>query len=136
MQVKEETMRTTIMMSVKPIILGTSAEALKTAFSLFRRYSLSSCVFDIKVPFIYRFIAFISQRKISSSDDRFITMSLDHYIREYGESTYLLIPCTEEHIRFVERNRDALENKFLIRSPEQILGQGELFPTAAKGKDV
>jgi len=134
---KGKFMRTTIMMSVKPLLLGNSAKSLKIAFSLFLRYSLSSYIFVKDIPFFYRFIPFVSCLRLSeSSDDRFVFMSIEHFTREYGESTYLLIPCTEKYRDFVDNNREILENKFIIRSPDEILNRSEIFPITANGKDL
>ena len=129
-------MRTTIMMSVKPILLGGSATAIRTATALFLRYSLSSCAFVSQATLLYRLLPFVLCRILSNTDDCFVTMALDHFTREYGESTYILIPCTDAYRRFVERNRDTLEKRFIIRYPEELFVRGELFPLTVKGKDV
>lgn len=129
-------MRSTITMSVKPILLGGSFETIKTATLLFLRYSLCSCVFVQKTTFISRFVPFILCRALPNQNDRFLLMSLEHHTQEYGESTYLLIPCTNIHRRFVERNLETLEKRFIIRYPEEILAKRKLFPITAKGKDL
>ena len=130
-------MRTTIMMSVKPIILGRSAKAVCVATYIFLRYSLFSAIFAKKIPLTYRMIPFARLIALPrSANDRFIIMSLEHFAREQGDSTYLLIPCTEGYRGFVERHRDTLESKFIIRHPDDVLKTGSIFPIAAKGKDL
>ena len=122
-------MRTTIMTSVKPILLGRSAITLKMSLNLFLRYSLPSFVFTARPSFAYRLLPFVSYRALPlSRDDRFGIMELEHFSRECGEAVYLLIPCTEKHRAFIERNKESLEQKFIIRYPEEILGERKLFP--------
>lgn len=130
-------MRSTVSVAVKPVILGGGRLAIKTAFSLFTRYMLSSCVFSEELPFYRRLLLFARFRELpKTKNDTLTLMELEHFVNEYGELTYLLIPCTKALAAFVSRNRDALEDKFIIRSPEEILTQRELFPlVATSGKD-
>lgn len=130
-------MRGAVSVSVTPVLLGSGSLSIKVAWSLFWRYFLVSNLFDRSVPLHLKLLTFISARKLSPSlDDRFTFMTLERFTAEYGDSTYLLIPCTEEFQSFTERNRDSLENKFIVRSPEQILAQRELFPLVSQhGKD-
>ena len=122
-------MRTTIMTSVKPILLGQSPVTFKISIALFLRYSLPSFIFSKKSSFVYRFLPFVSCREIPHSrDDRLSIIALDHFSRECGECVYLLIPCTEKHHAFVERNKESLEQKFIIRYPDDILAERKLFP--------
>ena len=130
-------MRGAVSFSVTPIMLGFGNMTLKTARSLFFKYFLVSNVFDRNARFYIRLLPFVSFVRLApSQSDSFTLMALDRFTSEYGDSTYLLIPCTEEFKSFTERNRDALESRFIIRSPEQILEYRELFPLATShGKD-
>ena len=130
MRRKEPRMKKAISMSVKPVILGSEKLSSKLAFLLFIKYWLISCVFDEKIGFLSKINIFSSCRMLSSSyDDRFILMNLERFVVEHEEwATFLLIPTTERYKDFVERNREKLESKFIIRFPEQIMSKGELFP--------
>ena len=131
-------MRSTVSISVKPVLLGGGKLSMKIALSLFLRYMVSSCVFSKELPIYRKLLPIVRFKELpKSKNDKLTLMALDHFVKEYGESTYLLIPCDKEHAALVSRNREALENKFIIRSPEEILAQRELFPLAATGgKDL
>ena len=131
-------MRSTVSVAVKPVLLGGEKLALKIALLLFLRYMVSSCVFSKELPFFRKLLIFARFKELpSSKNDKLTVMALEHYANEYGDSTYILIPCDEEHAELVWRNKEILENRFIIRTPEEILYQREIFPLSSTGgKDV
>ena len=125
-------MRLTLSTSVRPVLLGGGSITLKTALCLFCRYSLRSFVFADERTFSLRLPIFSSFHALKeSTSDEFILMDLSKLPVEYGESTYLLIPCTEGHRSFVSRNQKELEGRFIIRTPHQIFEEKELCPLKA-----
>lgn len=125
-------MRLTLSTSVRPVLLGGGGVALKTATCLFFRYSLRSFVFSDEQTLSLRLPIFSSFHALKeSTSDKFILMDLAKLPIEYGESTYILIPCSEKYVLFVSRNQKALEGRFIIRTPHQIFEEKDLFPLKA-----
>ena len=125
-------MRFTLSTSVRPVLLGAGSLTLKTALCLFCRYSLRSFVFADERTLSLRLPIFSSFHTLrESTSDEFILMDLSKLPVEYGESTYLLIPCTERYTLFVSHNIKKLEGRFIIRTPRQIFEEKELFPLKA-----
>lgn len=121
-------MRMTVSTSVKPVLLGGGGTAFKVAVCLFCRYALRSHLFSQK-KFLALSPLLASRHALpSTANDRFVIMDLERIPTEYGESTYLLIPCTPECASLVSRNRTRLESRFIIRSPREIFEKRELFP--------
>jgi predicted ATP-grasp superfamily ATP-dependent carboligase len=50
--------------------------------------------------------------------DEFVLMSLEKIALEHEDMNLLLIPCTDLYSSFVERNREWIEKRFIIRFPE------------------
>ena len=122
-------MRMTVSTSVKPVLLGGGGTALKVALRLFARYALRSHVFSREKALRFAVPLFSSFHALpDSKDDKFTLMDLERLPVEYGESTYLLIPCTPEYTSLVSRHRARLESRFIIRSPKEIIEKRNLFP--------
>ena len=121
-------MNTAVAWSVKPIILGSDTLALRIASRLFFRHWICSCIFDSRISFIFRLCLFSKFRKIPIIKSDFLMMELERFTQEFSEwSTFLLIPTTAEYRNFVISNRNALEKRFIILTPESIFENGYLF---------
>jgi hypothetical protein len=125
--------RSTISASVTPIILGGTPMAYKTAAHLFFRYGLISNIFATSQTLASRLVFFTRFNPLPESrNDCFALMSLERFYVEQGESTYLLIPADRDQEDFVKRNSDALETKFILRRPKDVMCDGDIFPLAPK----
>ena len=126
-------MKNTIAWSVKPIILGDGRVASRLAFFLFFKHWLRAAVFGRRRTPPLASPLFAKYRKIPDIKDEFLIMTLERFAEESCEwSTLLLIPTTEEYRRVVESNRDRLEKRYIIRTPESIMENDELFPVGQK----
>ena len=125
-------MRMTVSTSVKPVLLGGGGTAIRVALCLFCRYALRSHLFSPKKGLVLSPLLTSYHALPNTANDRFVIMDLERLTTEYGESTYLLIPCTPECASLVSRNRARLESRFIIRSPREIFEKGELFPLRAR----
>lgn len=122
-------MRMTLSMSVKAVLLGGGGLTFRVAFSLFTKYMLSSHVFSCKAPFYRRLPFFSAFHSLPDpQNDALTLMALEHLQREYGESTYLLIPCDELSNAFVSRNKEYLERRFIVRYPDDVFSAKNVFP--------
>ena len=73
--------------------------------------------------------------RIPDIKDEFLIMTLERFAEESCEwSTLLLIPTTGEYESAVLANRDRLEKKYIIRTPESILKSRELFPVVEQSR--
>ncbi len=123
-------MRRAIRTSVIPILLGLDKSTYKIAFTLFRRYGLISNIFAKERDLASYFCIFTSFHKLPESHRAaFTEMALEKFSSEAGEMTFLLIPCTDEYIDFVESDRQKLESIFIIRAQSDI--NEDLFPLSA-----
>jgi predicted ATP-grasp superfamily ATP-dependent carboligase len=122
-------MRMTVSTSVKPVLFGGGSTALRVALCLFFRYAHRSHVFSHERSLSLRLPIFASFHTLHTSNgDGFALMDLERLTMEYGEATYLLIPCTDECADIVSKHRTQLESKFIIRSPKEIFEEEKLFP--------
>ena len=116
-----------------PIILGNTSAAYKVAARLFFRYGLISNIFARTQTIASHLLFFTRFNPLPESrNDCFTLMALERFYVEQGESTYLLIPADGEHEDFVKRNSDVLETKFILRRPEDVMREGDIFPLAPK----
>ena len=126
-------MRSVISTSVTPIILGNDRTAYRTAAHLFFKYGLISNIFAKTRTFASSFVFFAPFHPLpASNNDCFTLMALEKFYVEHGESTYLLIPSDEELEGFTKRNLELLEKKFIVRTPNDIMGEAAIFPLAPK----
>ena len=112
-------MRDVVISAVRPLLLGYSKVSRLTAWRFFAKYGVVSTVLDQKRTVGSYFTLFSVFRFLPSAlSDEFTLMSLERIADEMGEFTVVIIPCTEEYSAFVKRNREWLETRFILRSPE------------------
>lgn len=112
-------MRYVVPSSVLPTLLGCGKASTKVAWRLFAEYGVISTVLDFKRSTWMLLTPFSSFRKLPETDyDEILMMSLEKMADEYGDMTCLIVPCEDLFKDFVERNRQALERRFLIRTPD------------------
>ena len=109
-------MRDVVMTAVRPLLLGGGRVARETAVRFFMEYRVFSVLLDRKRPLFSLFTSFTQLPDTRS--DEFLLMSLERLGDELSDVTCLVIPCNEEFEAFVKRNRERLETRFILRSPE------------------
>ena len=112
-------MKDVIATSVFPILLGSCKLSRVTCRKLFRIYGLTSVVLDEERDALSYF-SIVSRFKPLPKlrSDEFVLMSLEKIALEHDDMTLLLIPCTNLYSSFVERNREWIEKRFIVRLPE------------------
>lgn len=114
-------MRDVVTSAVRPLLLGYGKVARQTAWRFFAEYSVTSTVLDRRRTFGSYFSLFFSFRSLPCSDsDEFIIMSLERLADEMGDLTLMIVPCTPFYRELVKRNRERLETRFILRSPEKV----------------
>jgi len=114
-------MRDVVTSAVRPLLLGCGKVARQTAWRFFAEYSVTSTVLDRRRTFGSYFSLFFSFRSLPCSDsDEFIIMSLERLADEMGDLTLMIVPCTPFYRELVKRNRERLETRFILRSPEKV----------------
>ena len=112
-------MRYAVPSSVLPLLLGCGRASTRVAWRLFAEYNALSTVLDFNRSPWMLLTPFSAFRRLPRTDyDEIIMMSLEKTADEHSEMTCLIVPCNEFFERFVSRNREALEKRFLIRKPE------------------
>lgn len=113
-------MRDVVTSAVRPLLLGYGRVARQTAWRFFAEYGVMSTVLDKKRTLGSYFSVFSSFRLLPSSEsDEFIIMSLERIADEMGELTIIVVPCSPFYRDFIKRNRERLETRFILRSPEK-----------------
>ena len=108
-------MKYAVRSAVMPLLLGFGKTSIKTSWRFVTKYGLLPTVLDKKFPLG----SFLSLRKLPNSDsDEILIMSLEKIADEHPEMTVVIIPCTPVYAKFVSRNKALLENRFLLRTPE------------------
>ena len=112
-------MRDVVMSAVRPLLLGQGKSARRVAWRLFAEYGVISTLLDFKRTLGTVFYPFSSFRCLPAPvSEEFIIMSLERLSDESGELTLILIPCNRFFDELVKRNRERLEIRFILRSPE------------------
>lgn len=113
-------MRDVVTSAVRPLLLGYGKVARQTAWRFFAEYGVTSTVLDRKRTLGAYLSLFFSFRPLPDSEsDEFILMSLDRLADEMGDLTLLVVPCSPFYFDFIKRNRERLETRFILRSPEK-----------------
>lgn len=99
-----------------PVLLGASPEATQTARRLFRQYGRISRLFCDKPPFASLFTPCMKVHQVKGGGDRLMLTALQDFAQtaRHIDVILYLIPCTLDYSNFVWRNRDALEQDYVI----------------------
>ena len=108
-------MKYAVRSALMPLLLGFGKTSIKTSWRLVTKYGLLSTILDKKFP-LGSFFVF---RKLpDSKSDEILLMSLERIADEHGDMTCVIVPCEPKYVKFVSRNKSRLENRFIIRTPE------------------
>ena len=108
-------MKYTVRSTVMPLLLGFGKTSIKTSWRLISKYGLLSTILDKK----FSLGSFFVFRKLpDSSSDEILLMSLERIADEHSDMTCVIIPCEPKYAKFVLKNKSRLENRFIIRTPE------------------
>ena len=114
-------MRDVVTSAVRPLLLGYGKVARHTAWRFFAEYGVISTVLDRERSLGAFFPLFFSFRLLPrSNEDEFIIMSLERLADEMGEITPIIVPCSSFYHDLIKRNRERLETRFILRSPEKV----------------
>ena len=110
-------MRDVVSSSVIPMLLGDNNNSRRLARRLFWYFNLRSYIFDKKCSLRLGLMLSAAFCQLPGGrSDEFIIMTLERFTGENDDMTFLLVTCSPEAERFIERNGGALEEKFLIRT--------------------
>ena len=130
-------MRDVLPYSVTPMLMGNNKCSRRLARRLFWRLGLKSSIFDTHSSRELKFMLSSAFFPLSDTlDDEFLLMGLESYAREHDDMTCLLVPCSNKFEAFIRRNRQKLENRFIIRScrdVEHSIRSESKMPYAKKG---
>lgn len=129
---KDAIARNVISGSVLPMLLGDNKDSRRLARRLFWHFNLRSHIFARKCSLTLSLMLSAVFSPLPDSDsDEFVLMTVERFAAEHDEMTFLLVTCSKEAEAFIEKNRSALENRFLIRSYSETiasLNQDEKAP--------
>ena len=130
-------MRDVLPCSVIPMLMGNNRCSRRLARRLFWRLNLRSVIFDTfsSGGLDLMVSAAFSPLPITSNDE-FILLGLEKFAAENDDMTCLLVPCSDEFGELVARNRHRLDERFIIRLPDEVsraTAVGSKMPYARKG---
>ena len=112
-------MKYTVRSAVMPLLLGFGKTSVKTSWRLTVKYGIVPTVLDKNKSLVSFFTLFSSFRKLpDTNSDDILLMSLERVADEYGDMTCVIIPCEESYKKFVSKNRQLLESRFILRTPD------------------
>ena len=99
-----------------PVLLGASAEAQRTARRLFRKYGKISRLFCSKAPVASILAPYVKVHAIHSESNQLMLTALEDFAiqAKHADVVLYLIPCTMEDSNFVWKNREFLEQHYVI----------------------
>lgn len=110
-----------------PFLLGNNSASHKLAKKIYRKYKIVCFILDNKKR-VTDILDFSSRSLIlpyTKKDSLTVTQLI--YFAEQTEYTLpLLIPCTEEYSKLVEKNREILESSFVLSNESLILTDSPL----------
>ena len=110
----KETARELFCEAVAPVILGNGLLAHILALKLNLKYGLSSVLCGRKKNLLDLISLDCGFFSLSEKDDRLRLEQLSDFSDTWNECILVLIPTTDADRRFIEKNRDALECRYLI----------------------
>ena len=97
-----------------PVILGDSFSAFRVALRLYLMYGVKSHIYTRKTPVLSALFPFIENHFMAFSSEEILLTALHDFSDEYESTLLYLIPIDKKSIDFSERNRNILENEFVI----------------------
>lgn len=128
-----------------PVLLGLSPEAVETARRMYRKYGVVSHVFCRDLPLFRRFSLCMRFHRIRHAEgrDRLMVTAVRDFARQVEGADVIcyLIPCTEEAANLIWRNREELEDQYVIANLKEMnevwFGQsGGTESEAEEGKEA
>lgn len=106
-----------------PILLGNSSYSKSIARKIFGRYGMISHIFCGRVPFLRRFSLTAKYHSmVGFEKDELLLIALKDFAKgvQNRDVVLYLIPGTEKAKQFVRRNRERLENDFVIANTQSL----------------
>ena len=106
-----------------PILLGYSAETNETAQRMYRKYGVISHVFCDKRTLSMRLSLCMKTHTVRhTANEMLMLQALTDFSEQLGNKEVILYlsPCTEEYVRMVWENRDALERRFVLADKQEM----------------
>ena len=97
-----------------PVILGANLKSFCLATRLYCADGVSSIVYSCRHSLLHRTCRYIERRKINYENDDILLIDLERTARSYDSTLLYLFPTDERYLAFIQKNRSALEDKFVI----------------------